>query len=637
MALSIVPVIKKDFLVYVRHRKTLLLIFLAPILIMILIGSVFSGASDKGLKDVKLGVGGGSTSGDEIIEELNGSGMFIIIKENTSDPAVIEDGVRRGKYSAGIFIPENQTQSMKLYIDNSRVQVAPVISTIFLSTTEKLSYEITLGFVSKLWENLGQMESELDPLKEGVFSVNRNITRLNNDTQNVLVHLDEINVTGMNQSISMMKNTLGQMGIDLAQTYDDINTTRKEIQELDRNVSSIYDDSAILRDDLKVVIDNIDSTDAALISIQGDLQGTYNSTCAATPSAAQCISLSNTIRQVQDSRALLLERTGRIRSLYNALNNVARKSEEIHEKLARTDIRLQNMQGLISNYRFEIANIQGNISNIETAIVILNQVKAQSASVSIQMNNLSAEMENSTSGLVSEINYTKSILGEAIKRSPASIAAPIKLEREPVFKDRAYLDFLMPAIVSIVLMFISFLLASITIVQERTKKTLLRTLLTPLSLEEFIFAKTSALILIAMLQGIILIIVAFLFYGIIIPSSQMGLLFLVILAYSASFIGIGMAVATFAESENTAMLSSLVRSIPMLFLCGVFFPFETMPQLMVKIGSALPITMGIRAFDSVLIYQEGLDVLSGYLWPLIAYGISGLLLAYFLLRREMGD
>ena len=169
--MSSFSVIKKDLKVYVRHKKTLLLIFLAPVLIMILIGSVFSGASREGLKDVKLGVGGGSTLGDEIIQELNSSNMFIIVKENTTDPAVIEDGVRMGKYSAGIFIPENQTQSMKLYIDNSRVQIAPVISTVFLTTTEKMSYELTLGFISKLWENLGEMESELSPLKESVFSV----------------------------------------------------------------------------------------------------------------------------------------------------------------------------------------------------------------------------------------------------------------------------------------------------------------------------------------------------------------------------------------------------------------------------------------------------------------------------------
>ncbi|MDL5501890.1 MAG: hypothetical protein QSU88_01605, partial [Candidatus Methanoperedens sp.] len=68
---------------------------------MILIGSVFSGASGEGLKEVKLGVGGGSTIGNDIIEELNSSKMFIIVKENTNDPFVIEDGVLKGKYNAG--------------------------------------------------------------------------------------------------------------------------------------------------------------------------------------------------------------------------------------------------------------------------------------------------------------------------------------------------------------------------------------------------------------------------------------------------------------------------------------------------------------------------------------------------------
>lgn len=634
--MSSFSVIKKDLKVYVRHKKTLLLIFLAPVLIMILIGSVFQGASGEGLKDVKLGVGGGSTLGDDIIQELNSSTMFIIIKENTTDPAVIENGVRMGKYSAGIFIPQNQTQSMKLFIDNSRVQIAPVISTVFLTTTEKMSYELTLGFISKLWENLGKMESELSPLKESVYSINGNIEKLNNDTQDVLFQLDGIDAKGLNQSVNMMKNTLEQMKTDLGQTSIDINATRQEISDLDKNVSSIYNDSATLRDDLNLVVDSINSTDAALLAIQIDLQGTYNSTCSIT-TLPQCITLENTIRQVADTRALLLEKTDRIRSLHIALSSTAAKSYELHEKLVRTDIRLQNMQGLIRNYILEISNIQGNISNIKTAIVILDDVKKQSANLSIQMNNLSLQMNESSSNLVSEIDRTKSILTDVIKNSPTAVAAPIKLEREPVFRDRAYLDFLMPAIVSIVLMFISFMLASITIVQERTKKTLLRTLLTPLSLGEFIFAKTFALILIAMLQGIILLIVAYLFYGILIPPSQMGLLFLVILVYSAAFIGIGMAIATFAESENTAMLTSLVLSIPMLFLCGVFFPFEIMPQLMVKIGSALPITMGIRALDSVLIYREGFDVLAGYLAPLLLYSIAGLGLAYILLRKEIID
>jgi ABC-type multidrug transport system permease subunit/predicted nucleic acid-binding Zn-ribbon protein len=433
-----------------------------------------------------------------------------------------------------------------------------------------------------------------------------------------------------------MKNTLDLMKNDLIRTADDINSTRSELKDLDGNVSEIYNDSAELRDDLKFVIDNINATDAALLGIQTDLQSTYDNTCT-DPSTPQCVSIAGTIRQVQDTRALMLERTGRIRALYNNLANIAQKSAELHEKLNRTDIRLQGMQESIGNYTLEISNIHGNIISIENAITSLENVKTRSTNVSIQMNSLASDMANSTAGLVSDIDRTGDVLGEVIARSPAVIASPIKLEQDAVFKGRSYLDFLMPGIISIVLMFVSFLLASITIVQERSKKTLVRTLLTPLSLEGFIIAKISALVLIALLQGIILIIVAFVFYGIVIPVDQLGLLFLVILAYSVSFIGIGMALATFAESENTAMLLSLVLSIPMLFLCGIFFPFESMPALMVRLGSALPITMGIRALSSVLIYQEGFWAITGYLLPLLLYGIAGLGAAYLLLRKEVTD
>jgi ABC-type multidrug transport system permease subunit len=636
MALSF-SVIKKDLKVYIRHRKTLVLIFIAPILIMVLIGSVFSGASEGGVRDVKLGVGGGSEQGKKIIEELNSSKMFIIIDENTTDPAVLEEGVRKGRYSAGIFIPEDETQSLKLFLDNSRIQIAPVISTAFISTTEKLSYELTFGFISKLWQNLKQMDAELKPLKEGVIMINNSIVGLNSDTSKALSSMDEIDVDGLNGSINMMKNTLGQMRTDLMQSAEDINATRQELRDLDGNVSSIQNDTAELRDDLKLVVDNIDAADASMQDVQTQLQLTYNLTCSIDPSTQQCVSMALAIRQLRDTRALMLDRTARIRTLYNNLVTISQKSAELHEKLAKTDIKLQKMQESIINYTSELSNINGNITSIESAIFSLKNVKNQSAGVSSNMEKLADEMVNSSSALTSDIDRTGHFIGEVIARSPAVIAAPIKLDTEPVFTGRSYLDFLMPGIISIVLMFISFLLASITIVQERSKKTLIRTLLTPLSLGMFLFEKTAALIIIAFMQGIILIVVAFVFYGILIPTDQLGSLFLVILVYAAAFIGIGMALATLAESENTAMLLTLVLSIPMLFLSGVFFPFETMPELMTMLGNALPITMGIRALETVLIYQKGFEAFYVYLIPLMAYGLAGLGTAYILLRKEIVD
>lgn len=630
-------VIKKDLKVYIRHKKTLMLIFIAPILIMVLIGSVFSGASEGGVKDVKIGVGGGSEQGKKIIEELKNSSMFIIVPENTTDPAVIEEGVRKGRYSAGIFIPEDETQSLKLFLDNSRIQIAPVISTAFLSTTEKLSYELTFGFISKLWANLKQMDNELKPLKEGVLKINESIVNLNRDTGNTLSSMDEIDIDSLNESTVTMKNTLEQMSSDLLQTAEDINGTRHDLKDLDENVSSIQNDTAELRDDLKFVIDNIDEADASMLEIQTEMSNTYDLTCTVNPSTPQCISMERAIGQLNTTRALMLTRTERIRTLYSNLVTISEKSAELHMKLVETDIKLQDMQASITNYTSEISNIDANITTIESAILSLKNVKNQSSNVSASMNNLTAEMASSTSALTTDIDNTGLFIGEVIARSPSVIASPINLDRIPVFSGRSYLDFLLPGIISIVLMFISFLLASITIVQERSKKTLIRTLLTPLSLGMFLFEKTAALIIIAFIQGVIMLIVAFVFYGILIPPGQLPQLFLVIFVYAAAFIGIGMALATLAESENTAMLLTLVLSIPMLFLSGVFFPFETMPELMIQLGNALPITMGIRALENVLIYQKGAESISMYLIPLLVYGLAGLGTAYLLLRKEITD
>ncbi|MDF1557663.1 MAG: ABC transporter permease [ANME-2 cluster archaeon] len=635
MALTIASVIKKDLKIYTRHTKTVLLIFLAPILITILIGSVFSGGADHGLKDVRLGVGGGSQLGREIIQELNNTQMFLITEENTTDHAVIEEGVKSGRYSAGIFIPVDETQAMKLYIDNSRVQIAPVISTVFITTTEKMSYELTLGFLSRLWEELGQMEAKLEPLQDGIIEINRSISSLNSSTADVISALDELNATRLNASVDEMKRTLEQMKLDLNRTAADVNVTRQEIQQLNENVEYIYDDAVLLRDELEVVVDDIGAAESALLDLQTSLQQTYDLACTADPSRGQCITLNATIQQVQDTRDLLQERTAPVISLYNSLDTLVQTSEQLHRKLEMTDARLQEMQASIDNYTLEISNISENITDIEHVVITLGDVKEQSTNTSQKLEQLSTGMANSTASLVSEIEKTKGVINEVTTKSPTDIAAPVTMEMEQVFKATSQLEFLMPGIISIVLMFISFMLASITIIQERSQKTLIRTLLTPLSLEAFLFAKTFALILIALLQGIIMVIVAFLLYGVLIPVSQWGALFLVILVYSASFIGIGMALATLADSENTAMLLSLVLSIPMLFLCGMFFPFETMPPLMAWLGNALPITMGIRALDSVLIYQQGSDVLLGYLMPLLGYGVAGLGLAYVLLRREV--
>lgn len=634
MELRVLSIIWKDLKIYLRQKKTLLLIVLCPVLIMLLIGSVFSESPEGGLKGVTLGVAGAETPlGRQIVESLSGEDMFTIIQETTLEPEEIERKVSAGKYSAGIVLPVNETDTLKLFLDNSNLQVAPVISTVFVTVTEKLSFEITLGFIEKLWTNLQEMEAQMAPLREEVVKMRDSMIDINEDAKEIKDSLDLLNVQGLNASVIQMQETLEDMKVEINQTRSELNTTRKEILDMNSTISSINSDATELREQLGVVVENINSTDAALLDLQESLNSIYSTTCLNQTLDPRCMSIAASIDQINDTRELLQNRTSTIISLYDNLGRVANTSAELQTKLVEMDNRLQRMDESMVNYTLQIDSIKANISDIEDTITSLEEIREESTLTFSEVDALTQEINISSEELLQNIESTKEMLAEVTARPPTAVAAPVKLERFKAFEGKSYLDFLMPGIIGIVLMFVCFLLASITIIQEKTRGTLVRTMVSPLTIPELLIGKTLGLLVIAFLQGIILVVMAFFLYRISLTQEQLLPLFAAIFVYSASFIAIGMVIASLADSENMAMLSSLVLSIPMLFMCGVFYPFEMMPGVMAAFGNFLPITMGIGVFKDILIYQKAIAI--DGLYGLAAYFAVALTIAYIQMKKEL--
>ncbi len=632
--MRMLAIVKKDLKIYLRQKKTLLLIILCPVLIMLLVGSVFSGAPKVGLRGVSLGVSGADTPmGRAIIESISQEDVFTLVQETTLTPEEMEERVKSGKYSAGIVLPKNETDALKLYIDNSKLGVVPIVSTVFIIATEKMSFEITLEFIEALWSSLEEMEAHMVPLGEEVVKVRDNIIEINSDAGEIMDSLEEMDIEGLNASVIQMKATLENMKDEIGVTRAELNGTQGEISELNDTVSSIEGDSNELRSELGIVVGNINATDAALLDLQTGLESVYDTTCLNQTFNPSCISTLATINQIKSTRVLLKNRTSKIVSLYDNLGKVGDTSAELQTKLEEMDTRLQKMDESMEGYIEKLDDIKGNISGIESAVENLDRIREDSTQTFSEVDALTEQINTSSEELLQNIKSTQDMLSEVTGRSPSEVAAPVRLERVNAFKTKSNLDFLMPGIIAIVLMFVCFLLASITIIQEKTRGTLIRTMNSPLTLTELLIGKTAGLLMIALLQGVILVAMAFAIYGVSLTSGQVIPLLEGIFVYSASFIAIGMVLAAFADSENTAMLSSLVLSIPMLFLCGVFYPFEMMPEAMAAFGTFLPITIGVEIFRDILIYNRAIAVES--LSVLIGYFILALGVAYFQMRREI--
>jgi len=634
--LRIFSVVQKDLKIYVRQKKTLVLMFLTPVLIMFIVGSVFSGDSDRGLKNVKLGISGvQNLEGSRIVESLSQEGMFTI-EESNATSSEMEEMVKGGLYSAGIVLPQNQSAPMRLYLDNSKLQVAPVISTVFLTVTEKISFEITLGFIEELWDSLQKMEAQMDPLANEVRKVNATINEINADAQQIKSSMDGLDIAGLRGSLGGMDRALDDMERDLGRSRLDLKNTRDEIKQLNSSVGEINAESSELRDEMKIVVDNINATDQALLGLEGDLLKVHNITCFnLTAFDPKCLTLEQSIDQINSTRTLLQNRTSRIVGFYDNLNTVAESSAELQRAIGDIDVGLENMDDSISSYLDRIDDLRGEISPIEEAITELDGIRKRSTATFGEVSTLTVEINRNADELVAALEESKETLEDVVTRSPTAVVSPIILDKFGVFTERSYLDFLMPSITAIVLMFVSLLLASISIVQEKKGGTLLRTLLSPIRLHELLLGKIISLLIISLLQAVIIVGMARFIYGVVIPTEHISPLLKGVLIYSASFTVIGMALATFADSENTAMLSSLVLSVPMLFLNGVFFPFEMMAPNIASFGKALPITLGVDMFRDILLYGQGISPDMPYSFG--AFILGAYLIAYIQMRRLAVD
>jgi ABC-2 type transport system permease protein len=120
-----------------------------------------------------------------------------------------------------------------------------------------------------------------------------------------------------------------------------------------------------------------------------------------------------------------------------------------------------------------------------------------------------------------------------------------------------------------------------------------------------------------MIKTIILIVVAVLLFNVVINGNPL-LLFLVLLMSTLCFVGFGMMFSATAKTQEDYIQMILPIAMPMMFICGVFFPTETMPWVLQKVAYFLPLTYANDALRAVM--------LQGASFNLVAFDLLILLL-----------
>ncbi|MCR8632551.1 ABC transporter permease [Paenibacillus radicis (ex Xue et al. 2023)] len=186
-----------------------------------------------------------------------------------------------------------------------------------------------------------------------------------------------------------------------------------------------------------------------------------------------------------------------------------------------------------------------------------------------------------------------------------------------------YIDFLVPGILAMMIMSNNLNGVAGQIASWRERGVLRRMQSTTLRASTFIAAQITARLVLNGIQSVIVLLVAYLFFGTQVNGSWLTLLFFVVLG-TLAFMATGFIVAGIAKTPESAGPIAGFISFPMLFVGGVFFPIKNMPEFLQGAVKLIPIshlTVALRQVMNVGTAMSGLWVEAAFLggWLVLAF------------------
>ena len=149
---------------------------------------------------------------------------------------------------------------------------------------------------------------------------------------------------------------------------------------------------------------------------------------------------------------------------------------------------------------------------------------------------------------------------------------------------------LLPGVMALSVLFGTTSVLSVTVTFEKKGRSFERLLLSPISLELLMLAKTTGAIMFGTINAFVPILIAMFFTDLSTVSWSFVVPAIVLIAVSSTFLGLFIAVSV-KEVFEAQTFSNFFR-FPMIFLCGLFFPIASLPSVLRPLSYILPLTYG---------------------------------------------
>jgi ABC-2 type transport system permease protein len=201
--------------------------------------------------------------------------------------------------------------------------------------------------------------------------------------------------------------------------------------------------------------------------------------------------------------------------------------------------------------------------------------------------------------------------------------------------EKSILDYTAPAILAVLILFFGFLLTGISFLRERSQGTLERLMASPVSRLDIVGGYLLGFLLFAVLQTLIL----FFYLIYVLNVNYYGdlwqiIIFEILIGIGAVCMGTFFSVLAKNEFQMVQFIPMII--VPQMFLCGLLWPVEQMPDYLQWLANVLPMTYGVSGMRALMLQGQGLLDIGKDIGVLAAYAVGLLVLTALTLRRGRG-
>ncbi len=222
----------------------------------------------------------------------------------------------------------------------------------------------------------------------------------------------------------------------------------------------------------------------------------------------------------------------------------------------------------------------------------------------VEVTTIINQSEMSTAQITSAVlNRIMDQFGQGMSGSPQLIT--VNEEAAQDVKDFEYIDFMVPGILAMVLMFGGLAGYSLEIASYREKGILRRIKVSPLSLGVYLSSGILSVLIFTLLQTALLIAIGVFAFNLNISGNYFYIFVMVVIG-ALSFLALGFLIASLTKNMRSAATASQAIAMPMMFLSGIFFSVEWVPTPLKVIARCLPLYYLGDALRQVMIDSASL-------------------------------